>query len=432
MRRRRGEPLDLLTWCAAVSVLAVAAGCSQQPDFDVIVRGGTIYDGTGELSGVRQADVGITGDRIRVVGNLGTSRGTIEINATGKAVAPGFIDAQSRSGITLLANGEGDSHLRQGITSEILADGSPALWTSSTATSPTLERYGVTFDWNGLAGYFAKLEARGTAINVGTLIPLSLARTAAAPSTFIDAAMRDGAFGVVDDVNAGAEELSAAAASAGRSAGIAMVHADNQAVATDDGMVGLGMQVRRLVIADVPGAAPTVQASELIGRIARALSRKADVMATAVPYSPAPGESDAGAREALKFGSTLVVTDAAATSAAANKDDVGPAAFGAFPRWLAMTREDGHIELREAVRRATSAAAALYDLPRRGIVREGYFADIVVFDPMTVADRASFEKPNEYPVGINYVIVNGVVELTPQGATGARAGTRLLRRSPNR
>lgn len=431
MRRRRG-PLPLVILCGAVSVLASAAGCSQQADFDVIVRGGTVYDGTGERSGVRQADVGISGDRIRAIGDLGTRRGAVEIDASGKAVAPGFIDAQSRSGITLLADGEGDSHLRQGITSEILADGSPALWTASTATSPILERYGVTFDWNGLAGYFAKLESGGTAINVGTLVPLSLARTAGNASTFIDTAMRDGAFGIVDDVDTDAQELSAAAASAGRSAGIAMVHADNQVVASDDAMVGLGMQVRRLVIADVSRAGPTIQASELIGRIARALSRKADVMATAVPYASAQGESDAGTREALKFGSTLVVTDAAATSAAANKEDVRPAAFGAFPRWLAMTREDGRTELREAVRRATSAAAALYDLPRRGIIREDYYADIVVFDPMIVADRASFEKPNEYPVGINYVIVNGVIELTPQGVTGARAGTRLLRRSPNR
>jgi N-acyl-D-amino-acid deacylase len=432
MRRPLRGPIDLLFLCAAVCLPAFAAGCSHQPDFDVVVRGGTIYDGTGELSGVRQADVGITGDRIRAIGDLGARRGAVEINATGKAVAPGFIDAQSRSGITLLANGEGDSHLRQGITSEILADGSPALWTSSTATSPLLERYGVTFDWNGLSGYFAKLESRGTAINVGTLVPLSLARAAGNTSTFIDAAMRDGAFGIVDDVNAAAQELSAAAASTGRSAGIAMVHADSQTVASDDAIVALGTQVRRLVIADVSRSAPAVQASELIGRIARALSRKADVMATAVPYPPAPGESDAGTREALKFGSTLVVTDAPATSAAANKADVRPAAFGAFPRWLAMTREEGNPNLREAVRRVTSAAAALYDLPRRGIIREDYYADIVVFDPMRVSDRASFEKPNQYPVGINYVIVNGVIELTPQGVTGARAGTRLLRRSSNR
>jgi N-acyl-D-amino-acid deacylase len=418
--------------CAAVVALASLAACSQQADFDVVVRGGTIYDGTGELSGVRRADLGISGDRIRAIGDLGTRRGTVEINATGKAVAPGFIDARSRSGITLLANGEGDSHLRQGITSEILADGSPAFWTSSTAPSPLLERYGVTFDWKGLAGYFAKLEAHGTAINVGTLIPLSLARADGTARAFIDDAMRDGAFGIVDDVNAGTEELSAAAAPAGRSAGIAMVRADNQAIASVDGMVGLGMQVRRLVITDVSRVGSTTQASELIGRIARALSRKADVVATAVPYAPGPGESDAGVREALKFGSTLVVTDAAATSAGSNKDDVPPAAFGAFPRWLAMTREDGHIELREAVRRATSAAAALYDLPRRGIIREDYYADLVVFDPMTVTDRATFEKPNQYPVGIDYVIVNGVIELTPQGITGARAGTRLLRRSPNR
>jgi hypothetical protein len=395
------------------------------------VRGATIYDGTGELSGVRTADIGISGDRIRAIGDLGTRHGAVEINATGKAVAPGFIDAQSRSGVTLLASG-GDSHLRQGITTEILADESPALWTASTANHPMLERAGITFDWNGLAGYFTAVESHGTAVNVGTLVPLSLARAAANPDSFIETAMGDGAFGIVDDVNAGAQELTAAAAAAGRRGGIAMVHADNEIAASDDAMVGLGTTVRRLVIANVPRAAPSVQPSELIARIVRALSRKADVMATTIPYAPVPGESESAIREALKFGSTLVVTDAGAAAASPNNDGVHPAAFGAFARWLAMTRAEGYVELREAVRRATSAPAALYDLPRRGIIREDYYADLVVFDPMTISDRATFEKPNEYPIGIDYVIVNGVVELTPRGVTGARAGTRLLRRSSSR
>ena len=55
-----------------------------------------------------------------------------------------------------------------------------------------------------------------------------------------------------------------------------------------------------------------------------------------------------------------------------------------------------------------------------------------MFDPQTISDRATFEKPNQYAVGIEYVIVNGVVELTPRGLTGSRAGSRLLRRPASR
>ena len=89
-------------------------------------------------------------------------------------------------------------------------------------------------------------------------------------------------------------------------------------------------------------------------------------------------------------------------------------------------RDEKVFELNEAVRRMTSLAASQFNIPRRGILREGFYADVVVFDPATIIDRATFEKPHQYPVGIEYVIVNGVVTVTPKGHTGARAGRRLL------
>jgi len=76
--------------------------------------------------------------------------------------------------------------------------------------------------------------------------------------------------------------------------------------------------------------------------------------------------------------------------------------------------------------------ASVFQIQQRGIIREGYYADLVVFDARTVADRATFEQPNQYPTGIDYVIVNGVVTLTPKGLTGSRPGTRLLHRPPGR
>jgi N-acyl-D-aspartate/D-glutamate deacylase len=65
-------------------------------------------------------------------------------------------------------------------------------------------------------------------------------------------------------------------------------------------------------------------------------------------------------------------------------------------------------------------------LKNRGLIREGYFADITIFDPQTVIDRATFEEPNQYPVGINFVIVNGQIEVDNGQRTPALAG-RVLR-----
>src|SRR4051794_24920695 len=104
-------PTVFCSQLGALILVACCAACSTQPTFDVIVRGGTVYDGTGESSGVRRADVGIRGDRIAAIGDLSARRAQEVIDATGKVVVPGFIDAQSRSGLALLADGFGESHL---------------------------------------------------------------------------------------------------------------------------------------------------------------------------------------------------------------------------------------------------------------------------------------------------------------------------------
>ena len=419
--------LPLIVLC----LFTFESGCSGQPDFDVIIHGGTVYDGTGELSGIRRADVGITGDRIRAIGDLSARRAPLVIEAHGKVVVPGFIDAQSRAGLTLLADASGENHLRQGITSEILADGN-ALWSAATADALALQRYNVTLDWSGLSGYFNKLESHGTAINVGTLVPLSAARAAAGRDAFIDAALRDGAFGIVDDVHAGEQELSAVAPVAGRYGGIVMVHADSEAAATDAAMVAVGSQARRLIIADLSHAQSNHPASEITARMLRVIAQMTYVLGTLTPYPPSRGEADAAVQEIMKFSGALIVTDSRTMKDSIAETGVHPAAFGAFPRLFALVRDAHLLELREAVRRATSTPATLYQIQERGFVRENYFADLVVFDPQTISDRATFEKPNQYPAGIEYVIVNGVVELTPRGVTGSRAGSRLLHRPASR
>jgi len=422
--------MTLSRMLTALGLAACAATCSQQPEFDLVIRGGTVYDGSGEIPGERLADVGIIGDRIRTIGDLRGREAGTSIDATGKAVAPGFIDAQSRAGLTLLADGSADNHLRQGITSEIIADGSPALWTTATADTASLQRYGLTLDWNGLPGYFTKLETRGIAINVGTLVPLSAVNATGRSSASLDAAMKDGALGVLDDVHANQQEITTAAGIAGRYGGTAMIHSDSTIAASDDALVSVGSQVRRLIVADISHA-PGQAVAEMVARLSRAIARNVPAVGTLTPYASAKGESDAAIRQALRFGGTLVVTDAQTMKDSTRAADTQPAAFGAFPRLFALARDAQVTELRDAIRRVTSTPATLYQLQQRGYIRENYFADLVVFDPQTIADRATFEKPNQYPVGIDYVIVNGVVELTPRGITGARAGSRLVHVPPS-
>ncbi len=105
-----------------------------------------------------------------------------------------------------------------------------------------------------------------------------------------------------------------------------------------------------------------------------------------------------------------------------------PRWYGTFPRVLGeYVREKRVITLEEAVRKMTSLPADHVGLPERGTLTEGTIADIVVFDPETVADRATFQDPHQYPAGIAWVIINGIVAVDDGVFNDARAG-RILRR----
>ena len=84
------------------------------------------------------------------------------------------------------------------------------------------------------------------------------------------------------------------------------------------------------------------------------------------------------------------------------------------------------MSLEQAIHKMTGMSATRVGLRQRGLLREGYFADMTIFDPKTVIDRATFEMPNQYPVGINFVIVNGQVEVDNGQRTPVLAG-RVLR-----
>ena len=105
-----------------------------------------------------------------------------------------------------------------------------------------------------------------------------------------------------------------------------------------------------------------------------------------------------------------------------------PRTYGCFPIVLAeFVRAEKHLRLPEAIRKMTSFPAQRLGLPDRGILRDGFRPDIVIFDPATVKTHATKDDPKHYPVGINYVIVNGQVVIEKGKNTGVLPG-RALRR----
>ena len=128
---------------------------------------------------------------------------------------------------------------------------------------------------------------------------------------------------------------------------------------------------------------------------------------------------------------TSIGTDAAAARLG-RMDAVGlphPRSWGTFPRVLGHYVRDTHdLTLEDAVRKMTAWPAQRMGLTDRGVLREGLRADLVVFDPATVADKATFAQPVAAPTGIVDVVVNGAVAVHRGRVTGARAGAVLRHR----
>jgi dihydroorotase/N-acyl-D-amino-acid deacylase len=100
-----------------------------------------------------------------------------------------------------------------------------------------------------------------------------------------------------------------------------------------------------------------------------------------------------------------------------------PRAYGNYPRALGhYVRDAGVMSLEEAIRKMTSAVATRLSIRDRGTLREGAFADVVVFDPATIIDRATYEQPHQLSEGVRHVLVNGVAVVSDGVHTGATPG----------
>ena len=105
------------------------------------------------------------------------------------------------------------------------------------------------------------------------------------------------------------------------------------------------------------------------------------------------------------------------------KSSTHPRAYGNFARLLGRyVRDEKVVPLEEAVRKLSGLPATNLELEGRGFIREGMFADVVVFDPGTIADRATFEAPHQFAVGMKHVFVNGAQVLKDGEHTGAKPG----------
>jgi N-acyl-D-aspartate/D-glutamate deacylase len=138
--------------------------------------------------------------------------------------------------------------------------------------------------------------------------------------------------------------------------------------------------------------------------------------------------SEADVREVMRKPWVAIASDGSAMNL--GEDGVPhPRSFSTNPRVLGhYVREERVLTLEDAIRKMTSLPAQILGLRDRGQIREGFAADLVVFDPATVRETTTFEKTKSYPEGIPYTIVNGTVVIDNGRHTGARPGRPLLGR----
>ena len=160
----------------ALPLLAVLSACGGNR-VDVVLRGGTIYDGSGTAPII--GDVAIQGDSIVAIGDIGALKGETEVDVTGLAVAPGFINMLSWGTESLLFDGRGLSDVMQGVTLEVFGEGSSMGPINESMRKEMLAEQGdITFDvpWTTLGEYLEHMVAKGVSVNVASFIGATTVR----------------------------------------------------------------------------------------------------------------------------------------------------------------------------------------------------------------------------------------------------------------
>ena len=230
---------------ALIVATLVPAQVPEAETFDVIIRGGTLYDGSGAAPVV--GDLAISGDTIAAIGSLEDAEGRTEIDARGLAVAPGFINMLSWATDSLIADGRSQGDIRQGVTLEVFGEG----WSYGPLDDELKEEFrrrqgDIKYDiaWDTLSGYLEYLEERGVSPNVASFVGATTVRAHVLgledrPPTpeeldrmraLVDRAMQEGALGVGSALiyapgsYAGTDELVALCEVAARHGGLYISH----------------------------------------------------------------------------------------------------------------------------------------------------------------------------------------------------------------
>ncbi len=195
----------------AIGILVSSNTSATGADFDIVIRHGRIVDGTGNPW--FRGDVAITDGHIAKVGAL-AGKGDIEIDATGLVVAPGFIDIHSHSDLKLLQDGNAQSKIRQGVTTEVLGEGDSAGPRKNLLAAQEFTVNGRAKSWTTLGEYFDEIDEAGVSVNVASYVGLNnlwrsvMGESFDAPTpehiqamkSLLDEAMRDGALGLSSQV----------------------------------------------------------------------------------------------------------------------------------------------------------------------------------------------------------------------------------------
>ncbi len=160
-------------------LLALSAFSCKKQEYDVVIRGGTVYDGTGKPGVV--ADVAINADTLAAIGDLSKAVGKTEVDAKGLAVAPGFINMLSHSWETLILDGRGQSDIRQGVTHEVLGEISiaPMSEEMKKQSLESMEKYPdfkYAIELTTLGEYLEYLEKKGISQNISSFVGLNTVR----------------------------------------------------------------------------------------------------------------------------------------------------------------------------------------------------------------------------------------------------------------
>jgi N-acyl-D-amino-acid deacylase len=550
-RHSRRQFLKTTAAAAMTTSPLFSAACGFLKDFDLLILGGLIYDGTGRPGVI--GDLGVKNSKIAAIGDLKNQSAKRKIDATGLAIAPGFIDFHSHSDDEALLGGEPQSKIRQGVTTEIFGqDGdsmAPLTEEMRARSSERLKaRYGVEIDWTDFAGYFQRLERGQLITNVASMVGQGTLREYVVgeenrPATADDIekmkalareAFRQGAYGISSGLEytpgsfASTEEIIEICKSmAGR--GIYSTHMRNEddtvleavdeaiRVARESG-VALNIShlkasgpknwhkvpeiLRKLEEARAAGLAVTcdrypyvayntglsslfplwsreggdekfverLKDTALQEKLRTEVAYEAEkiggwqsVMVSSLPQNPQrqkfEGKSlaelsedgidpfkllvdlivqEEGGGSMVGFGMNeeeltailsyphcMVASDgsALAISGTLHFGNPHPRAFGTFPRALGKyAREEKIFNMAEAVHKITSLPASTLGLKDRGLLQAGNWADVVIFDPDKVIDRATWTAPHQYPEGIRFVLVNGEVVVEEGEFTGKLAG----------